>query len=185
MSYQTFIHFFTTGHVEDPVRSIQAVLDMLDPGYIDVTLYDGADQSWLYRDEDYDGPVIEILRERMSREDAVKHWRPDKLLALSCGSPMLAAISAAIKREVPANIYGDTLPQNTYFRIGLHEIYDLSRLDGELFGRATFSVCFWGYRNPPDIAAYSAAVMKLPIIELIEARLTSIWGATQCHVYES
>ena len=185
MSSQTFIHFFTTGQIKDPVQSMQAVLDLLEPAYIHVTLYDGAYESWRYRHEDYDGPDIEILRERMSREEAVRHWQPGKLLALSCGTPLLDAISAAIQQEVPASVYGGTLPQNTDFRVGLHDVYDLDSLEGELFGHATGSVCFWGYRNPPRLAPYRATVLALPLVQSIQARLAAVWGEAQCCIYES
>ncbi len=99
-------------------------------------------------------------------------------ISFDLGSPPMAAqIHQAVLNEIPPSIFGEHCPGNMSIIIGWHDIYDtVENEEGHFIARASFSVRFWGYSIPSNIAGYRDHYFKLPAAILLKQQLESILG---------
>lgn len=80
-------------------------------------------------------------------------------------------VAEGIRTALPAEVRGMYYPSQAYVTIGEHDLFDQFREEGgTYFGRATWSVSFFGYDIPRDVVEFDLRLNSvMAMIDLIEA----------------
>jgi hypothetical protein len=185
MGSSTYIRFFTLESCspEIAVKILQSLGTRSD--IIDVTRYSEESDSWASRnDEEWDYPDCDFNLKRMPLVDLPQQFLPEHPLLVHwfADSESLTSQFRSEIRDNLESVRGDHYPGNTGMEIGAHDVFEtLENSNGTYFGRANFSVYFYGYRIPSDLQLYRESVTGLFYFNRIQALLADIFPATWKH----
>lgn len=193
------LKFFTSAPIGSPFEFVPAICNVLRPqGAWAISAFHAPDRSW------------EAFQSRLAGRDSLADRLEQDNSELVCdgasaneiprylGGPHGELVSLAeceagqsillgVERDVPSTVRGKFTPSDASIRTGLHDVF--STLDGPLvrgeyagtyYGRATFSVSFFGYGVPKDRQAARAAILAVPEVHAVQRNLESVLGPLQC-----
>lgn len=134
-------------------------------------------------EDDYEAQLYQC-----SIAEALECYEPGKLLHVSVVySPQGMRLFAAIDNGIPASLRHDFSPGDLSIYVGPHDLFDTEESpEGTLFGRAQFSVGFFGYGSPIDRKGTRRAILALPEVQAIRRELEAIIGPLEvCVVWNT
>lgn len=186
MGLSTSIHFYVEKSPPDPRKALSDILAWLKPKHIQITRNLSMDNSWHdYKTENAQYNVdYEILMQLVNPEEAVDLYLPERRYSLSIESPIADALIEMVHKQIPESIRGEHWPQNLDVSVNPHDVFeDCEDTSGHFFARTFFSLRFWGYRTPNQLAEYRRLVWMLPVFIEIQDNLCRILGLVECKIY--
>ncbi len=89
-----------------------------------------------------------------------------------CPNRVSRIVWRGIHESIPSQILGQFLPTETSIIVGRHDLFECAESEqGRFYGRASFSVQFWGYGTPNDWGLCRELILQLPQIESVRLDL--------------